>query len=284
MKVIVRTASTLILLIAHTLLGASNLPVAYVIWQQQPIEIALPLDQDKTISFVNPVAVGLPTSLNDKVTLSNSAGNVVFHVLKSFAPTRIEVKDTITASVMILNLSTAQNASNATLAILYKAPTNDDNNQGWVSTPDPLKGDVSYVTMTRYAEQQLYAPTRLQSNPYNIQLVDSYVMPNGGVKPSMIFHDLFYDDSTINLPWASWRGGSTYVTAVLVRNMLSTSIDLTRALPLLCGHDSGVWQAVTFFPSWKLAAAGSAQDTTVAFLVSTIPFDDAKKNCEASHG
>ena len=269
----------------HFTVFADDATVSYVVWQQQPIEVALPLKENKTLRFVNPVLVGIPNNMQDDITLQNQAGEVIFYVTKPVSG-RIEVKDTITGNTIILMLTTNQNASDAPLAILYKAPQESEAHaqEGFLTIPDALKGDQAYVTLTRYAEQQLYAPKRLQKNPYNIQLMDSFVTETNGNKPGMEFTSLFYDHSTVNIPWATWYGGTSYVTAVLVRNMLSSTLDLTKALPLLCGRDTGVWKAVTFFPSWQLTPAGTINDSTVAFLISTIPFQDAKKACGVANG
>lgn len=261
---------------------ASTNSELYTVWQHTPITVLLPLNKTKTIKFVNPVVVGVPQDLKDKLSIDNQAGSIGFTALTSFKPTRIEVKDNTTHNVMILTLSTNAQASTASVSILYHQPAKEssDASRGWLKAPSALTGEISYVTLTRFAEQALYAPKRLQRDPYSIQLVTSYLTPNGGIKPGNVFHDLFYDDSTVNIPWASWRGGEHYVTAVLVRNRLSTSLNLMKNLPLLCGHDNGVFKAVTFFPFWKLTKAGTKNDTTVAFLVSVSPFKQAVTQCE----
>lgn len=271
---------TILTLLANT--SFADQSTQYIIWQQQPISISLPLKQVKTLQFANPVTVGLPKSLTNKLTISNQAGLVMLHSLKSFSVTRVEVKDTVTKSVIILQLSTKMNASTTQLAILYQKPqvTNTIN---WLKPPNELQGELAYVTLTRYAELALYAPKRLRNNPYGIQLVQSYVSNNNGVNSKNIFHNLFYDASTVNIPWASWHGGNYYVTAVVVRNVLSVPLNLTHNLTLLCGHDNGIWKAVTFFPNWHLSKAGSKQDSTVAFLISSLPFSEAQKSCEVSH-
>lgn len=218
---------------------ANDNTMNYVVWNHQPITVTLPLHAIKLLRFSNPVAVGIPQSLQNNLNVDNQAGIVKLTATKAFAKTRIEVKDTTNGNVILLTIVTTKTASTVPLTILYKAPSqNNADNVGWLKAPSALNGEIAYVTLTRFAEQDLYAPKRLQKNPYGIQLTQSYMAPNGGVKPKLIFHNLFYDHSTINLPWATWHGGNVYVTAVMVRNVLSIPIDLHRNLTLLCGRDN----------------------------------------------
>lgn len=274
----------LLLILLSNILYANNTTLQYILWQKKPIEIVLPLKQSRQLQFAHPVEVGIPTALNDKLTIENQSGTVTFHILKGFNTTRVPVKDVVTNNTILLSLNTSENAPTTPLAILYQTPNQpSDDSTGWLKTPDSLQGELSYVTLTRFAEQALYAPKRLQKNPYGIELVQSYVRKDGGVNSNLFFHNLFYDNSTINIPWATWRGGDIYVTAVLIRNLLPTKINLTRNLTLLCGHDNGVWKTVTFYPNWQLAKVGQANDSTVAFLISTKPFEQARQSCEVAH-
>ena len=75
------------------------------------------------------------------------------------------------------------------------------------------------------------------------------------------------------LPLASWRGSDLFVTAVLLRNLLSQTISLDPHS--LCG----TWKAASFFPVAELAPRGNIKDTTTVFLVSKRPFADSLKEC-----
>ncbi len=254
---------------------------AYRVWQHQPLSINLPVGKPRTLQFPNAVQFGVPPTLASQLSVNNNAGELQLTALKPFINQRVEVKDNTTGNQILLDLSAGLGRSDLTLAILYKKPNNDySDSSGWLKEPYTLRGEMAFVTLTRFAEQQLYSPKRLLKNPYNVHLINSYIDRRGHVPKNDWFYGLFLDNSTVNIPWAEWFGGQEYVTAVLVRNQLSTPIDLTRNIANICGRESGIWKSVTFFPAWHLSSAGNLHDTAVAFLVSDVPFDQAVKACE----
>lgn len=245
------------------------------IWNHIPINVTLPVSKEKILKFPASVSLGIPDAIKDKIFVQNNSGWLYLTAKKPFTQSRVEIKDNAAGEILFLNLSAEKNADDEPLEIIYQQQEAENK-----TLPNPLQGSLAYVTLIRYAEQELYAPARLRKNPYNIQLINSYVSQKGTLNQNQIFYGLFNDHSTINIPWAQWRGGNYYVTAVMVRNMQKTNIDLTRSLPLLCGRINQSWNAVVFFPNWKLAKAGKPNDTTMAFLISQKPFEEQMENCK----
>jgi integrating conjugative element protein (TIGR03749 family) len=245
------------------------------IWNHLPINITLPIGKEKIIKFPDSVSLGIPAAIKNDLFIQNDAGWLYLTAKKPFTKKRVEIKDNAAGEILLLNLSAQKNAGSAPLEIIYQQTETQNK-----TLPNPLQGSLAYATLIRYAEQELYAPARLRKNPYNIQLINSYVTKKGTLTKTQIFYGLFNDHSTINIKWAEWRGGNYYVTAVMVRNMQKTNIDLSRSLPLLCGRANQSWNAVVFFPNWKLAKAGKANDTTMAFLISQKPFEEQMENCK----
>lgn len=263
--------------------NALNKFESYVIYNGQPIAINLPISKSKSIRFVNPISLGMPKNLKTLIDVKNDAGELQLTAKSSFRNKRVEVKDDVSGKMILLDLSAVDSSkvSDSTVDILYKKPNviNENKNTGWVKEPTALQGEMAYATLTRFAEQRLYAPKRLLKNPYNIRLITSYVEKNTAIPKNAWFNDLFIDNSTANLKWAEWYSSGLYVTAVLIRNLLPESIDLTHNLTNICCRDTGVWKAITFFPAWKLQRSGSLSDTTVAFLVTSVPFDQVVNSC-----
>lgn len=277
-------ALTLFVLITENVSQASSRSYeSYIVWNNEPISIQLPIGKERAIKFPNPIAFGMSKNLSDLLSVKDNAGQLRLSALTLFKDKRVAVKDTVTGRIILLDLSSTpdKNAANYTVDILYKKPSVDEaaSNSGWVKKPSELQGEMSFVTLTRFAEQQLYSPKRLLKNPYNIRLITSYVDHKNDISKDQWFDGLFIDGSTHNLKWAQWYSSGYYVTAVLVRNQLSEPIDLTRNITNICGRDNGIWKSVTFYPNWYLKARGDLSDTTVAFLVSSVPFEQAVTTC-----
>lgn len=119
--------------------------------------------------------------------------------------------------------------------------------------------DMNAVTLTRFAIQSLYAPTRLLVTPEGI-----YRTPMETEKHV----PLFYGASIDAMPIASWRSGALYVTAVELKNL--TTHPVTIKLDQILGN----WQTAAVYPSNTLKAR-DAHATTSVFLVSDAPFAKA---------
>lgn len=256
---------------------------SYIVWKNSPISIRLPVGRERLIKFQNPVSFGMPKNFSEFLSIKNDAGILRLTALTSFSGKRVEVKDTVTGKLILLDLSSNsdKNSDESAIDILYKKPGYNEavRNSGWVKEPSDLQGEMSFVTLTRFAEQQLYSPKRLLKNPYNIRLITSYVDHKNTIPKGQWFDGLFIDGSTHNLKWAQWYSSGYYITAVLVRNQLAEPLDLTHNITNLCGRDSGIWKSVTFFPNWQLKPRGDLSDTTVAFLISSVPFEQAVNIC-----
>jgi len=282
-RFILLTISLFSLAICNLVFASNKSYESYVIWKNAPIAIQLPVGKERVVKFQNPISFGMSKNFSDFVSVKNDAGELSLTALNTFKDKRVEVKDTITGKVILLDLSSGsdKNSPNSSIDILYKKPSNSEDayNYGWVKKPSELQGEMSFLTLTRFAEQQLYSPKRLLKNPYNIRLITSYVDHKNYIPNDQWFDGLFIDGSTLNLKWAQWYSSGYYITAVLVRNQLAESIDLTHNVTNLCGRDAGIWKSVTFFPNWQLKPRGDLSDTTVAFLISNVPFEQAVNTC-----
>ena len=262
------------------------------VWRNIPLNIVLPIGKQRIIQVPHSAQIGLPSNIANSVISQRLDGWFYLTATKAFKPHTVEIKDNVTGQTILINLSAAKNASDYGVHILYAgkkekkaAADNDGQGPSINQSPQALQGSMAYKTLTQYAEQQLYAPKRLLKNPFGISLSQSYTNSMGQVPKNKWVYNLFLDGSVVAQPWATWFGGSYYVTAVLIKNLLHTDINLRNNLVNLCGRQGGVWKAVTFFPyqtghQWQLSSAGIRYDTTVAFLISSQPFDQAIKHCQ----
>lgn len=236
------------------------------VWQKEPIDLVLPVGQERLVSFPSSVEFGFdPNSLSSNLlSVQNNAGTLYLQAKKSFAPERVQVKLKASGQSVLINLSAKEQADDTPMDIVLPgeannriAPTDDVIQQ-------PHHHDIDTVSLTRFAIQSLYAPKRLLTNPpgiYRVPMQTTQTVP------------LDFAARFTAMPLISWRGGNHYLTAVLLRN--NTSNQVTVDPSTLCGQ----WQAASLYPLKHLAGHGAERDTTTAFLVSNKPFAEAVSEC-----
>lgn len=277
-------ALSFVMLISICSVKAETMPVTakqstQIVWQKTPIPITLSVGQTQLVSFPETVKIGVNRTLLPATTLEiNNADHTVYFLAKqAFTHQRIEAKLVPSRQVILLDIEAkAQTDHNAVASpptpIDIIVPQTTTSSSDTATTPQTSSLPMNYMTLTRFAIQQLYAPKRLLPAHSSIQrfpMATQHVMP------------LFWDDSAIAMPFASWQAQGLYVTAVLIKNNLNTSLNLYQTLKQNPKYICGMWKAVTFYPRLQLAAkpTSDGRDTTTLFFVSTVPFNQAIKSC-----
>lgn len=243
------------------------------VWDGTPMTITLPLNQEKRIVFPAQVTVDIRGSLTtDQLRIINNDRSVYLTALKAFPTTRIYVTLTESNKIVLVDLTTDANASNTTDYIAMQSsrttpvvnvPTVVDQSKPSISDSD------NYVTLTRFAWQELYAPDRLLDRSQSIVRVPMHTQP--------MLATLVYGDKVFAHPEISWMFNDTYVTAIELRNKYphATTIDVRHDL-------CGVWQAATLYPRDRLKPAGDKNgDSTQLIVVSRRPFGESMEICNA---
>lgn len=260
-----------ILLVGSTALPAfsgTNSTDEHIVWQRAPIAITLPVGKERFVTFPTEVQFGYNTELlpPSVLQIQNDNSTVYFTAKQSFSPQRMQAK-LKSGEVVLLDVSAAKSATTNPVDIVLpqKLPL-DSNKQNIGDDSAVNENSVTYVSLTRYAIQQLYAPERLLSTLTNIT---RFPMSTEHVV------SLFYDGSVVSMPLASWRSNQLYVTAIVVRNLLNQTLRLDSRL--LCGN----WKTASFYPKAILAPHGSLmnEDASTLFVVSDKPFSEAIKDC-----
>lgn len=238
----------------------------HVVWKREPIRVTLPVGIERFVSFPTEVQFGYNTNLLPPSVLRVENDNRTLYLLakKPFTTERVEAK-LANGEVILLDINAKIQASNNPLDIvLPKLKNAHTSNENKVSTES-----MNYITLTRYAIQQLYAPKRLLKQTLHIT---RFPMETAHVVP------LFYDGSASAMPLASWRGGNLYVTALFIKNLLNQPLRLDPRR--ICGH----WKTASFYPQITLASRGTPmnRDTSTLFVVSKAPFADAIQACLSS--
>ena len=257
--------------------------VEHVIWHKAPIEMTLPIGKERMISFPTQVRVQLADSENalttNDITLLNNDGTLYITAKRKFPKTRLYVKtivgaDDKTGSVqygemLLVDIKPVASGDDALIAVVEKDNQNpaQENSASDVADKiakangtDSLGEAVSLVSLNRFAIQSLYAPKRLIKTPSGIYRVPMHT--------DKTVH-LVANDNVIAMPLASWRDNNLTVTAVLLRNMNNTAVNLSPDLIL------GQWASSVFYPREHLSSHGTKDDSTTVFLTSSNDFNSA---------
>ncbi len=236
-------------------------PVAERIeWNKVPVEIVLKTDTETQVQFPAPVKVGVPAGLKAELRTQSVGDTVYFQASAAFETTRIVVQTRDGAHTYLLDLAASATADLRPLLRIVDAAMQDKPDETSDVDADLASTRQSDpVALTRYAAQQLYAPSRLLNDVPAIVRVP--------VRTERV--DLFRGGSVTAVPLIAWRSGVLHVTAVKLTNTGSAPIELDpRAL-------RGAWLTATFQHN-RLLAAGDEADTTVVYLVSARPFAAAR--------
>jgi len=246
--------------------AASNVPER-VVWNKAPIAIPLVVGEERLVHFPDSVSIGLPQSLTPLLHSQSINGTLYLLARQAFEPTRVMVRSETDGPIYVLDISAApggvDSGSLPDVQVLLQAsqkPPQDLSEDAGADQSTSVKQSQSlgYAALTRYAAQQLYAPTRLIPRQPGVVAIP--------VNPEPV--DLVVGGKIEAVPVAAWKAGLRYVTAVKLINRTQSPVVLDpREL-------RGSWLAATFQHN-RLLPAGSEADTTVVYLVSDRRFDAA---------
>ena len=237
-----------------------------IVWRRAPIQLTLPVGKERFVTFPTEVQFGYNTHLLPPSVLRVENDNRTLYLMarKPFRSQRVQAK-LANGSVILMDLSAKKQAEATPVDIVLpktiRARDNIPKDNRYIDATR-----VNYVTLTRYAIQQLYAPERLLRGSSSIT---RFPMETTHVVP------LFYDGSVSAMPLASWRGSDLYVTALWVKNGLNQPLRLDPRW--LCGD----WKTASTYPQSQLAPRGTPlnRDASTLFVVSDRPFSQAIQSC-----
>ena len=246
--------TTLLLFVTQTFSAEPTSPQR-IHWQKTPIAISLEIGEERMVHFRAPVSVGIPATLQSVLRTQSVNGTVYWMAQAAFGRTRVMVREIEGGQTYLFDLRADTNGEHSA-AIVVLLDESPDAKKRLGGTEEGAR--QGYVSLTRYAAQQLYAPLRLLSSVPGI------------VRVSVQRHSdaLIAGDGVAANPLASWRAGDLYVTAVKLTNRASVAQTLDpRTL-------RGAWLSAAFQHS-RLLPAGSDADTTAVYLVSAQPFAES---------
>ncbi len=244
-----------------------------LVWKGDSLTIALPIGQETRLIFPEPIQADLNGSLStDQLRIINNEDSLYLTAQKAFAKTRMYVTLKNSQRIILLDVMTNENATNATRKITLaekssNTATSSNDSQKNETASEAITSADSYVNAIRFAWQQLYSPGRLI--PQNSNFVRAPMHTENWVS------NLVYGAKVLAHPTASWVNNGLYITVVELRNPYdhSTSIHLKQDI---CGN----WQGASLYPHSVLKPVGDkSNDSAVLFLISTQPFNEAIQVC-----
>ncbi|MCP4997016.1 MAG: TIGR03749 family integrating conjugative element protein [Gammaproteobacteria bacterium] len=245
----------LALLLFQVSVHAASETIERVEWKKIPIRLELKVGEERRIEFPDSVKVGLPSNLQPMLR-TQSVNRVVYLMAhETFESTRVLVRETHGDHIYLFDIVASKESSeNHPLQVFIKKEGGSNKGDDWVEN-GPTLPEIGYVTLIRFAAQQLYAPARLLRNNPGI------VRTSVGRDPI----DLVRGSAINARPLVAWRAGGYYLTAVKLTNR-------TKQPQAMDPRDlRGAWLAATF-QHHRLLPEGDEADTTAVYLISARPF------------
>ena len=221
-------------------------------WKKTPIRLELTVGQERQVEFSSSVKVGVPGNLQPLLRTQSVNGTVYLLAHAPFESTRFMVREIDGGQIYLFDISASKKPSqnHPIQVFVQEASEPVDLNDG-----NAVASNISYVTLTRFAARQLYAPARLLSDRPGIVRTPVARDPIGLVRGGAI-------DAQ---PLVAWRAGGYYLTAVKLTNRSNQPQTLDPR------NLRGTWLTATF-QHHRLLPAGNEADTTAVYLISARPF------------
>lgn len=227
-----------------------------IVWNRTPIKLVLPVEQERMVRFPNSVKIGLPSRLQSLLRAQSVDGTLYLLAHQPFEATRVMVREIASGRIYLFDISASKEEGQANPVEVTLADGSSGIRDSVLSEEAPTRSPTyGYVALTRFAAQQLYAPTRLLQDLPGIVRVpircDSVPLVRGGRVEAT--------------PLVAWRAGNLYLTAVKLTNR-------SNQPQILDPRDlRGAWLTASFQHN-RLLPAGDEADTTAVYLISARPF------------
>jgi integrating conjugative element protein (TIGR03749 family) len=253
------------LLLMQSMVYAESEVTERIEWNKTPIQLDLKVGHERLVHLPNAVKVGVPASLQPLLRTQSVNGTVYLLASAPFDATRVMAQSIDGGQMFLFDVSASQEGGQAYPVQVYVKTNGEGHAEGHAETTDSslasqvATAQYSYVALTRFAAQQLYAPARLIKDRPGIVRVPVMQETIG----------LIYGGAIDATPLVAWRAGGLYVTAVKLTNRTDQPQTLDPR------NLRGTWLTATFQHN-RLLAAGNEADTTAVYLISARPFEASR--------
>ncbi len=244
------------LLSLQSLVHAETDTLERIEWKKAPIRLELTVGQEQRIEFPASVKVGVQASVQGLLRTQSVNGTVYLLAHAPFGSNRLMVRELDSGRIYLFDVMSAKEGGASHPIQVYVTGDSATAKDHATGDNDSDKGQPDYIQLTRFAAQQLYAPSRMVNDRPGIVRVPV------ARDPANLLHG-----STIEAtPLVAWRSNGLYVTAVKLTNR-------TNQAQTLDPRDlRGPWLTATF-QHHRLLPKGDEADTTAVYLVSARPFE-----------
>jgi len=248
-----------IFLFAHTIAFADAEITERIEWKKIPIKLSLKVGHERLIHFPSPIKVGLPGRLQPLLRAQSVDGTLYLLANSSFEATRVMVREIESGQIYLFDIAASEKGGQTHPVQLYSAEAESDQSAlpGGKGASSALP-QYSYVTLIRFASQQLYAPARL--------LRDLPGIARTPVTRKSV--SLIHGGAIEATPLVAWRTGNLYLTALKLSNRTD------RPQTLDPRNIRGTWLSAAFQHN-RLLPAGDEADTTAVYLISARPLESS---------
>ena len=253
-----------LLILSHATAAES---LEHVTWHRSPIAVELAVGEERRVTFPEPVRVGIPTALQTQLRTQSVDGTVYWLAGAPFPSTRVQVQGMPSGRVYLLNVGAQVTEQTFAALAIHRGDEQEPDAQASESSkdlaqPNQSSGPPSYVTLTRFAAQQLYAPARIAAAAAQQQPTVGRIAIARSAVP------LVRGGGIAATPVATWSRDGLFVTAVRLVNQRDSAVELDpRDL-------RGTWLTAAFHHE-TLWPSGDDADTTAVYLISAQPFHAA---------
>lgn len=230
-------------------------------WNKTPIQLDLKVGHERLVHLPGAVKVGVPASLQPSLRTQSVDGTVYLLASAPFDATRVMAQSIDGGQMFLFDVSASKDGGQTYPEQVYVKTSSESHAETMDSSLASHDATVqySYVALTRFAAQQLYAPARLVQDRPGIVRVPVMREPVS----------LMLGGAVDAIPLVAWRAGGLYVTAVKLTNRSDQPQTLDPR------NLRGTWLTATFQHN-RLLQAGNEADTTAVYLISARPFEAAR--------
>jgi len=250
---VITTCLGVALLLMQTLAQAETNTIERIEWKKVPIRLELVVGQEQRIEFPDEVKVGIQASVRPLLRTQSINGTVYLMAHAPFDTNRIMVRELDSGRIYLFDVTSTQDGATTHPVQIY---VTDDSGANDLEVNDSSPERPSYIQLTRFAAQQLYAPSRL--------VKDNPVITRVPISRNPV--DLLHGGAVEAIPLVAWRAKGLYITAIKLTNR-------THQAQILDPRDlRGAWLTASF-QHHRLFPMGDEADTTAVYLISARPFE-----------